>query len=172
MDSVGSGDGYGDGPGSGSGYSSGSGSGYGSGSGSGYGSGSGDGYGYGSGSGYGSLGYGYDSGDKSDYFKALLFTHHTEEYIAVFWRSHKDGTPSNGGSDKPAKVGQTQEIPGPLKICTKAALHGTSSPDKYRGERWWIVGLHYPIAQTEDKSGSLKRTIIADLGLWPFKDET
>ena len=86
----------------------------------------------------------------------------------AFWRSHKDGTPANGGKGPPRKLGQVEEIQGPLEICTKNALHGTLEPKNWKGERWWVVGLHEPVQRDGDKIGSLKREIIADLGPCPF----
>ena len=137
----------------------------------------GDGNGYGNGDGYGN-GYGYGDGNGSD--KAYL-----EAYLAAaggvrasqlrdagavlaFWRSTKDGTPANGGTMPPVKVGDIQEIPGPLKLCGPGALHATIDPPKWSGERWWLVALHAPWIQDGDKYGSLKREILEDLGPCPY----
>ena len=86
----------------------------------------------------------------------------------AFWRSTKDGRPANGGSGTIAKVGLIEEIKGPLKICTANALHATTEPSKWKGERWWIVALHGEVQTQEDKLGALKREILADLGKCPF----
>jgi hypothetical protein len=157
------GDGYGDGSGDGSGYGSGSSDGYGDGSGYGYGS--SDGYGDGYGSGY-SSGDGYGSGYTA-YLKALLDQFKAEGKLAV-WRANKDGTPSNGGSGKPRKVGDVDEVSGPLELCSHRCLHATLRPDKWKGDRWFVVELAEPVIGGDEKMGSLKRTIIADLGKCPF----
>jgi hypothetical protein len=141
-------------------------------SGYGYGSGYGDGYGSGYGSGYGDgygSGYGDGSGEISaEYMEAILAPHKTPSATIAFWRSHKDGTPSNGGRGKKAKEGLVEEIEGPLKICTPNALHGTLRPQDWKGEHWWIVALHEPVQAADNKMGSLKRTFIKHLGRCPF----
>jgi hypothetical protein len=172
--------GYGDGDGYGYGYGSGDGSGYGYGYGDGDGSGygDGDGYGYGDGDGYG-YGYGYgdgsgsgsgDSKNNDSYFSALLSPHQRgKDRVVMFWRSRADGAPANGGGSKTkARVGLTEEIPGPLALCTSRALHACMDPTKWKGERWWIVALHKPVVFADDKAGSLKRTFLVDLGKCPF----
>ena len=171
---YGDGDGYG--YGSGSGYGYGYGDGYGDGDGYGYGYGSGYGYGYGSGDGYGDgYGYGYGDGygygygsDAEQYFAALLGPHQQSGGVAAFWRSTMSGTPANGGSGTVGRVGLVEEIPGPLKLCCRNALHATLQPTRWNGARWWIVLLHHPVEHQADKLGSLKRTFVADLGRCPF----
>lgn len=118
--------------------------------------GSGDGYGYG------------DGKEKTAYLSELLKPHAEEGKEVAFWRSEMDGTPANRGSGEPVKVGVTQTIAGPLKLCTRNALHATHHPEKWKGERWWIVRLHEPIQRQDDKIGSLTREIVADLGRCPF----
>ena len=86
----------------------------------------------------------------------------------AFWRSHEDGSPSNGGGGGPRKLAQVEEIAGPLEICTKNALHGTLEPNNWKGNRWWVVALYPPVQKDGDKIASLKREIIADLGKCPF----
>ena len=141
---------------------------------SGDGDGYGYGYGYGSGDGYGDGsgdGYGYGSGDeKQMYLKNIAepFQKLHPQATLAFWRSNADGTPANGGSKTKASIGLTEEVTGPLRLCSHQALHGTLSPDKWKGERWWIVALHNPTQEQDDKMGSLKRTIVADLGKCPF----
>ena len=187
----GSGDGYGCGDGSGYGYGSGYGSGdgcgygdgygYGSGSGSGYGYGDGcgygDGYGDGYGSGYGSGdGYGYGDGSGSGYWHLAALAaiaKWTDAQRArlsgiggafvAFWRSDKHGKPSNGGNGAPVGVGSVQEIAGPLVLCGPRALHATMNPDKWRGERVWIVALHGEVIHQDDKCGALKREILGEV---------
>ncbi len=148
--------------------------GYGSGDGSGYGDGDGDGYGYGDGSGYGS-GYGDGSGSGSGYWKdcavALMPTEkvkRSEELsaggaVVAFWRSTRNGTPANGGSGTRAAPGLVEEIAGPLEICTKNALHGTKDPKKWKGERLWLAAYFPPIAEEDDKIGSLKREFLGEV---------
>ena len=166
----GDGSGYGSGDGDGYGFGYGDGSGFGSGSGSGYGFGFGFGDGYGDGSGYGS-GYGSGSGsdaEKAQYYAELLGPYKQRGMVAAFWRSALDGQPANGGSGTRAVVGLEEVIPGPLRLCGKQALHATHAPHLWRGERWWIVALHEPVAYDGNKLGSLKRTILVDLGKCPF----
>jgi hypothetical protein len=154
-DASGNGNGYGYGYGYGNGY----GNGYGYGYGNGYGNGNGyDGYGYGN---------GYD-GDKDVYFAALLAPFRRGTRTIAFWRSTKEGSPANGGRGTIAKVGLVEEIKGPLKICTENALHATSKPELWQGERWWIVALDGNVQTQEDKFGALKREFLADLGRCPF----
>ena len=126
------------------------------------GSGSGSGSGCGSGSGYG---YGYL---RQEYLSAVLMRYGNSDGMLVFWRSTKDGHPANGGDALAVEVGTIQEIAGPLKLCSRQALHGTLHPWKWKGDRWWVVKLHNPVEKDDDKMGSLKRTIIADLGKCPF----
>ncbi len=159
------GDGYGDGDGSGYG------SGDGSGDGSGYGDGSGDGYGSGYGSGDGSGdGYGSGSGERSAYLAEVL-EHYPcpQNAVLAFWRSDTAGRPANGGDGEAVAVGLHQTLSGPLAVCTKNALHATYDPEKWKGERWWVVALHLPIQEDTNKLGSLERTIVADLGKCPFR---
>ena len=138
----------------------------------GYGNGYGNGYGYGNGNGYGYGDGKSDSQNNKNYFDLIIESHRARCDIPsvkiVFWRSKKDGTPSNGGSKTVAKVGLTEEVKGPLKLCSQNALHGTLNPEKWQGEKWWVVALHEPVGEEEHKYGSLKRTIIADLGNCPF----
>ena len=142
---------------------------YGSGDGSGYGSGYGAGDGYGYGYGYGG---GYGSGD--GYWLLVLYARlktagkkiavRWEKAKLAFWKSDAKGLAANGGSmDSPAHEGLVQEIKGPLAICTRRALHGTLEPDKWKGERLWIVALYPPFQIQEDKIGALKREIICEV---------
>jgi hypothetical protein len=174
----GSGNGYGDGYGDGSGYSNGNGYGYGYGFGSGYGSGYGygDGSGYGDGNGYGSgsgSGYGYGDG----YWLATIPSlasrwplEQQERYAAVqrrgariaFWCSRPDGRPANGGRGAARKAGDVEQIEGPLELCGPRALHATLRPDKWDGERVWVVALFGEVAEREDKLGALHREILGE----------
>ena len=160
-------DGYGYGSGSGSGDGSGSGSGYGSGYGYGDGSGSGSGSGYGDGYGYGSgYGYGYGDGDGSKNSTLLrmveLFMDH-HGYLAL-WKSDKNGQACNGGrKDFTAAVGLVQEIERPLALCGSGALHATLNPEKWQGERMWLVALHGEVIVDGNKVGALKREFLAEV---------
>jgi len=165
---YGYGDGYGDGDGNGDGgYGYGDGDGYGDGAGGGYGSGD---YGYGDGDGYGDgSGGGYGSGDGRwlrSYTDQIL-----EQYPCpagarlAYWKSEQDGTPANGGSWAPAKVGMVQEIPGPLQLCGGGALHATLDLNQWDGVRIWIVALYGEIEEGKDKLGALKREFVAELGV-------
>jgi hypothetical protein len=154
--------------------------------GSGYGSGDGDGYGDGSGSGYG-YGYGYGDGygDGSGsgsgsgfYWKATIFAFAAKWPREVqakldaakaagatiaFWRSSKNGLPSNGGGKiEAAAPGVIHTAPGPLQLCNRGTLHATLIPPKWEGERYWIVALHGEVVGNEEKYGCLKREIIGE----------
>ena len=86
--------------------------------------------------------------------------------VLAFWRSDANGLPINGGrSDMtpPAVPGLIQEIAGPLHICTDHALHATMLPDKWKGERLWIVALFGEIQQQNDKFAALKREIVGEV---------
>jgi len=187
------GHGYGDGHCDGSGYGSGYGDGYGYSYGSGYsygdGCGYGSGYSYGDGCGYDGYGYGHCDGygdgdghcdgsgygdgeeDMSAYLAALVGDGGNGLVLAI-WRSNRDGTPANGGGGEPVCEGLVQEVEGPLELCSPRALHATLAPLRWNGERWWIVGLHEPVAYGEYKIGSLKRTILKDLGCPRFTNES
>ena len=167
--------GYGDGSGSGYGY----GYGYGSGSSSSYGSGDGSGFGYGYGYGHGDGsgdgsgdGYGSGSGEiDSDYLNAVLDVVAGSKGLELarkgaelaFWRSTATGGSANGGKGARRETGDVEEIAGPLKLCGPGALHATLNPRKWKGKRLWVVALYPPIAYEQDKMGSLKREIIAEV---------
>ena len=138
----------------------------------GYGDGDGNGYGNGYGDGNGN-GNGYGYGDKQYWFNSVQYAIKHEDknklssledqgVLFAYWRSNKDGTPSNGGSGTKAVPGLVEEIKGPLKICTKDALHGTYLPAKWKGDKIWIVALYPPFQFEEDKVASLKREIICE----------
>jgi hypothetical protein len=61
------------------------------------------------------------------------------------------------------KVGDVHETKGPLALCNNGTLHATFNPDKWKGERWWVVAMHGDIAIGENKIGALKREIIAEI---------
>jgi hypothetical protein len=61
------------------------------------------------------------------------------------------------------KIGDVQIINGPLKICTKQALHATLDPSKWEGDRLWLVALFGETQSREDKLGALKREILAEV---------
>ena len=161
------GSGYGDGYGYGygSGYGDGYGDGYGYGYGYGYGDGYGDGYGYGYGSGYGS-GYGYwrrVAAALCARLPRLAELWSTDAFLAL-WKSSKDGNPSNGGhSGEAARPGLVQKISGPLQLCGSGALHATLHPEKWKGDRLWIVALHGEVAFADHKMGALEREIICEI---------
>jgi hypothetical protein len=80
----------------------------------------------------------------------------------AFWRSDKNGQACNGGSSAPVSPGKIETVSGPLKICTKNALHATFIPPKYNGERWWIVALIGEVQTDDDKIGALSREIVGE----------
>ena len=88
--------------------------------------------------------------------------------VIAFWKSDKDGLPINGGDrSQTATAGLLQEVPGPLRICTDHALHATMKPEKWKGERLWIVALYGEVMWQEDKVAALRREIIGEVeGYW------
>ena len=62
-----------------------------------------------------------------------------------------------------AYPGLVQEVSGPLSLCIPHALHATLSPEKWEGERIWLVALYGEIAHADDKVGALKREILGEL---------
>lgn len=171
-DAFKSGGGYGygdDGYGGGYGYGDGCGDDY-SGGGYGYG-GYGYGHGYGSGEGYGE---GYGSKEywlaTIPYFASKMPEAQQQRLAALqksgatiaFWRSDKSGCACNGGTSSPVSVGTVEKINGPLRICTRQALHATFIPPKWKGERWWIVALIGETQTNDDKVAALKREIIGE----------
>ena len=148
------------GSGSGSGYGSGDGSGDGSGSGS------GSGYGYGDGSGYGSYWLScieYFAAKWSEAQRKRLLAAKKAKAKIAFWRSDKEGQPSNnGGNIEAAAPGIIHTAPGPINLCNKGTLHATLIPPKWKGERWWVVALHGEVVGDDEKYGCLKREIIGE----------
>ena len=146
--------GYGEGDGSGDGFGSG---GYGAGSGDGSGSGSGDGDGY-----WFTIAWSAIS-QWSTNQKEKLQTAVSSGGFLAFWKSLKDGQSANGGSGKPCSIGDIHEELGPLNLCRKGTLHATLNPDKWKGDRLWIVALYGEIARDENKIGALKREILGEV---------
>ena len=163
------GDGYGSGAGSGDGYG-GYGDGYGSGAGyGGYGGyGDGDGSGYGAGSGSGSEEYWLAAIDGfaskwPDTLRDRLGALRRAGAKIAFWRSDEKGMPSNGGKKiEAAAPGVIHTAPGPLNLCYAGTLHATLIPPKWKGERWWIVGLIGDVVGDGEKFGALRREIIGE----------
>ena len=137
--------------------------------GDGYGDGDGDGDGSGHGYGYGD---GYGDGSGSGYWKIIaakaIAAFQSHIGFLAFWKSSKDGLPSNGGSqNEPAHPGLVQEISGPLALCGPKSLHATLNPDKWTGERLWLVALHGEVHFQQDKCGALKREILVEIAPKP-----
>ena len=85
----------------------------------------------------------------------------------AYWRSDENGRPANGGRGLIAKAGDVHETHGPLRCCAPGTLHATLLPQKWKGERLWLVAMIGETVTQEDKIGALKREIIADLGSMP-----
>jgi hypothetical protein len=47
-------------------------------------------------------------------------------------------------------------------------LHATHEPWAWSGERLWVVALHLPIKEDDNKMGALKREIVAEIFPNPF----
>jgi len=78
----------------------------------------------------------------------------------------RHGRPANGGPSNrewQVRAGLVQKIDGPLKICTKNALHGTLQPHRWKGERVWLAGFVGELQREEDKIGCLHREIIGEI---------
>ena len=171
-DSSGYGSSYGDGYSSGYGYGDGYGDGSGSGSGSGDSSGdsSGDGSGDSSGDGYG---YGYwMSVFQSTIVKwtekqrSRLEAIWNSSSAIAFWKSDKKGLPCNNGTElEPAAPGITHNSYGPLNLCNMGTLHATMNPDKWKGERLWVVALFGNVKREDDKFGALEREIMGEIDI-------
>ena len=137
-----------------------------SGSGSGNGSGYGYGYGYGDGYGYGEYWAAtvanFSAKWPSEQQERLRAAQAAKAKIA-FWRSHEDGGPANGGSGiELAAPGVIHTALGPLNLCHRGTLHATLTPQKWRGERWWIVAMWGEVIGDDEKFGCLKREIIGE----------
>ena len=88
----------------------------------------------------------------------------TPDTTLAFWKSTTDGYSANGGDRTVAAVpGAVEEIAGPLRICTRNALHATMAPNNWKGERLWVVALFGEVQVQEDKFGALKREIIGEV---------
>ena len=81
----------------------------------------------------------------------------------ALWKSTREGKPANGGALDAVKVGDMHAASGPLRLCNAGTLHATFNPDKWRGERLWIVAMYGEIAVDSDKIGALKREIVAEV---------
>jgi hypothetical protein len=77
--------------------------------------------------------------------------------MCVYWSADL------GGRGKPVKSGDIQEVAGPLVLCGPRALHATLNPDKWKGERLWLVALHGEVQHADDKVGALKREILCEV---------
>ena len=132
--------------------------GYGYGYGDGEGNGDGDGGGYGGGGGYAQL---YQIVKTS--WPRLAEIEDTATALAL-WKSDENGMATNGGRSKEAaRPGLIEEIEGPLGICTARGLHATMNPEKYSGQRVWVVALFGEVQWQGDKCAALKREIIGEL---------
>ena len=150
---------------------SGDGDGYGSGSGYGYSDGYGSGYGYGYGDG---SGYGYGDGYWSAVARAVtkrwpslqrkrLAALKSAGAFVGFWKSDESGRPCNGGSGDPVMAGQVQQASGTLTLCHRGCLHATLEPQKWKGERIWLVALTGKILRDGDKAGAQTREILGEV---------
>ena len=107
-------------------------------------------------------GYGY--GDGNGYWQTFLSPFTRPGATVAFWKSNKEGKPSNGGSGTVAKIGLVEELPGPLPSqCGRGAFHATLDPVKWEGERLWVVALYGEIREGTDKIWGLKREFIAEI---------
>ena len=151
----------------------------GNGNGNGYGNGNGDGDGYGDGDGNGDgYGDGYGYGDGGGYWSAVaravpkrwpslqrkrLAALKSAGAFVGFWKSDESGRPCNGGSGDPVMAGQVQQASGTLTLCHRGCLHATLEPQKWKGERIWLVALTGKILRDGDKAGAQTREILGEV---------
>jgi len=94
--------------------------------------------------------------------RARLEAARAEGAVIAFWRSRKDGRPSNGGTGGARSVGHVETVPGPLRLCGASALHATEQPQKWEGRKVWVVALFGEVAREGDKLGALRREILSE----------
>ena len=113
-------------------------------------------------------GYGYGYGD-GEFWKQFCASHPLargkKNVVPAVWRTSKDGLPYNGGRlSTPTKAGDVHEATGPLRAyCGEGQLHATHNPEKWRGEKWFLVLMHEPVVFGDNKMWSLKRTILCEI---------
>lgn len=85
--------------------------------------------------------------------------------VYAFYKSSTDGSPANGGGGTIATPGALHEIDGPLRICTKNALHATLDINSWKGSKLWLVKMYEPVEYQPNgaKVASLKREIVREL---------
>lgn len=85
--------------------------------------------------------------------------------VYAFYKSSTDGSPANGGGGTIATPGALHEIDGPLRICTKNALHATLDLLSWKGSKLWLVKMYEPVEYQPNgaKVASLKREIVREL---------
>jgi hypothetical protein len=116
-----------------------------------------DGYGYGYGSGYW----------KSVFLATAQDLDNTQDATYAYWWSDAKGKPSNGGNlMTPAAPGVIEKVKGPINLCNSRTLHATFHPEKWKGERLWIVAMKGEVQRGENKIGGLEREIICEV---PFR---
>ena len=139
--------------------------------------GTGYGYGYGTGNGYGygySYGYGYGYGTGNGYGSLALAAYlshplvvafaREEPVTLAFWRSDARGQSANGGRRMVAAApGLVQEVEGPLRLCSRQALHASVAPGEWSGVRWWVVALLGEVVRDGSKAGALRRLIVEEV---------
>ena len=88
----------------------------------------------------------------------------------LYWCSDAHGRPANHcldcleARDWTVKPGSVQKLSvKEVSICSSNALHGTTSPHKWKGVRVWMVGLVCALDSEEDKFGALQREIIGEI---------
>jgi hypothetical protein len=92
---------------------------------------------------------------------------HDADAIA-YWLSDAQGQPTNyagATTVELARVGLVQCVAGPLRLCSAQALHATLEPEKWKGERLWVVALRGEVQWDDEKLGALEREIIAEVVL-------
>lgn len=84
----------------------------------------------------------------------------------AYWRSDAGGFACNGGDssgDGAVYAGMVQTVKGPLKTCTRQALHATLRPPRWNGKRLWLVSLRGEVGGDAEKFGALERLIIGEI---------
>lgn len=88
--------------------------------------------------------------------------------VIAFWCSDKQGTPCNGGSSEvQASPGLINCLPSTTtELCSDKALHGTTKPNAFLGERVWVCAFRRDVkheASAKGKLGSLEREYIGEV---------
>ena len=90
--------------------------------------------------------------------------------VFAYYLTDSYGRPSNHNIDNilerkkwTVKPGVVQKVNGPLKECSKNALHATLEPHKWAGNRVWVVAFLGEVKHLDSKIAGLHREIIGEV---------